>query len=77
LYDFTREGYFLGAIINVEGEYVFNILKSYSDINDSFILAFIIRFFKKEFERGRFVIIVDFFSRTIHLDIESRMVVNC
>jgi len=65
LYDFTREGYLLGAIISVEGEHVFNILKSYSDINDSFILAFIIRFFKKEFERGRFDVIVDFFLRTI------------
>jgi hypothetical protein len=65
LYDLTREGYLLGAIIGVEGEPVFNILKSYSDINDSFILAFIIRFFKKEFERGRFHIIVDFFLRTI------------
>ncbi len=65
LYDFTQEGYLLGAIISVEVEHVFNILKSYSDINDSFILAFIIRFFKKEFERGRFAIIIDFFLRTI------------
>jgi hypothetical protein len=65
LYDLTREGYLLGAIIGVEGEHVFNILKSYSDINDSFILAFIIRFFKKEFERGQFHIIVDSFLRII------------
>lgn len=77
LYDFTREGHLLGAIINVsdgfttrEGylealEHVFNILKSYSDINDSFILTFIIRFFKKEFEGGQFAVIVDFFLRTI------------
>jgi hypothetical protein len=77
LYDFTREGYLLGAIINVsddfttrEGylealEHVFNILKTYSDINDSFILTFIIRFFKKEFEGGQFAVIVDFFLRTI------------
>ena len=52
-------------VISVEGEHVFNILKSYSDINDSFILAFIIKFFKKEFERGRFHFIVEFFLRTI------------
>jgi hypothetical protein len=26
LYDFTQEGYLLGAIINVEGKQVFNIL---------------------------------------------------
>jgi hypothetical protein len=65
LYDFTREGYLLGAIINIKVEHVFNILKSYSDINDSFILTFIIRFFKKEFEGGQFAVIVDFFLRTI------------
>jgi len=65
LYGLTQEGYLLSAIIGVEGEQVFNILKSYSDINDSFILAFIIRFFKKEFERVRFHIIVEFFLNTI------------
>jgi hypothetical protein len=71
LYDFTREGYLLGAIINIKVEHVFNILKSYSDINDSFILTFIIRFFKKAFERGRFAIIVDFFFKdnTTYLNI--------
>src|SRR5215469_10739363 len=65
LYGLTQEGYLLSAIIGVEGEHVFNILKSYSDINDSFILAFIIRFFKREFERGQFYIVIDFFVRTI------------
>lgn len=34
-------------------------------LRESFILTFIIRFFKKEFEGGRFAVIVDFFSRTI------------
>ncbi len=65
LYDFTREGYLLGAIIQGEEKYVLNILESYSNVNDSFIMAFITRFFNKEFERGRFGFIIDFFVRTI------------
>ena len=64
LYDFTREGYLLSAILG-DGNHVFNILESYSNFNDSFILAFIIRFFKREFERGQFHIVIDFFVRTI------------
>jgi hypothetical protein len=51
LYDFTREGYLLSAIFH-DGNRVFNILESYSNFNDSFILTFIIGFFKREFERG-------------------------
>jgi len=64
LYDFTREGYLLSAIFH-DGNRVFNILESYSNFNDSFILTFIIRFFKREFERGQFYIAIDFFIRTI------------
>jgi hypothetical protein len=64
LYDFTREGYLLSAILG-DGNRVFNILESYSNFNDSFILAFIIRLFKREFERGQFHTVIDFFVRTI------------